>query len=192
MAQGLAGAVGLWFPTGATPISLLCAQISHASSCGNFFVRATPTSALMLNLPLIHFFHACNYCRCAHAQSPSDLLVRHLPQAARGINFAKSCLGDDDWSWRVWHPEWKPYHRRMENQTCLEKAQPNKICWMFSSSWSHKGLRLGCGSPLCKPASRPTSIVWKDIFIAIRQLFLPHWSASYILLNKLKLNFFLS
>jgi len=71
------------------------------SSCGNFFVRATPTSALMLNLPLIHFFHACNYCRCAHAQSPSDLLVRHLPQAARGINFAKSCLGDDDWSWRV-------------------------------------------------------------------------------------------
>ena len=49
----------------------------------------------MPNLPLIRFFQACNYYVCAHAQSPSDLLVRRLPQATRGINFAKSCLSDE-------------------------------------------------------------------------------------------------
>lgn len=160
--------------------------------CGTVtFSCAQLLAVLIPNLPLIRFFHACNYRGCAHAQSPSDLLVRRLPQAARGINVAKSCLGDDDWSWWGWHPEWKPYHQRMENQTCLEKAQPNNICWMASSSWSHKGLWLEFGSPLCKPISRPTSIVWKDIFIAIRQLFLPHWSAPFIVLNKLKLICFL-
>ena len=180
MAQGLAGAVGLWFPTGATPISLLCAQISNASSCGNFFACTTPTAALMPNLPLIRFFQACNYYVCAHAQSPSDLLVRRLPQATRGINFAKSCLSDEIG----------------RGEADIQSGSHITGEWRTRPAWKKHNLTryVGCshlpGRIKGKPVCRPTSIVWKDIFIAIRQLFLPHWSASYIVLNKLKLNFF--
>jgi len=44
--------------------------------------------------------------------------------------------------------EWKPTQRRRMNQKSHVKKQVNTRWLIFSSSWSQKGQKVGCGSPL--------------------------------------------
>lgn len=42
----------------------------------------------------------------------------------------------------------RPYLWRIWNQTCLGKTHDTRMCWIDSSTWSHKGQAAGCGNPL--------------------------------------------
>jgi len=46
------------------------------------------------------------------------------------------------------------------DQICLATMHPHRICWMVSSSWSHRGHWAGWGKPLLGSLSAVQHLLW--------------------------------